>query len=327
MIAMKKNSPTINTNGDAGDAGAGGVGLAVLNGIGERLKAKGRRLKAKICRMACQNFRETGSSQIEGKVYYLQSIEEPHFWGNVDRSSMQQADIISRFGASVRRLRFRLGVTQQDLAERAGLHQTYIAGIERGNRNVTLKSLVKLAHALQVSTAALLESTTHAQGGGEGTRRPARHAECADILMVEDNRDDVDLALAAFKQARITNTVQVLRDGRQALDFLSCTGNYARRKKGQSPHLVLLDLGLPKVSGLEVLRRIKADPNTRSIPVVVLTASHDSKELAECLLLGAETYIVKPVDFNGLSQATPRLRLDWALLKPAPAAGRSTQRL
>jgi len=240
---------------------------------------------------------------------------------------MEQVEIISRFGASVRKLRFRLGVTQQWLAERAGLHQTYIAGIERGNRNVTLKSVIKLAAALQVSAASLLDTPSHATGRSRGSRGPGRPGESVDILMVEDNRDDVELTLDAFKKARITNTVQIVRDGRQALDYLFCTGNYARRKKTENPHLVLLDLGLPKVSGLEVLRRLKADPRTRSIPVIVLTASHDSKELAECMLLGAETYIVKPVDFPGLTQATPRLHLNWALLKPSDAAARSAHRL
>jgi len=236
---------------------------------------------------------------------------------------MLQAEIISRFGASVRKLRSRLGVTQQDLAERAGLHQTYIAGIERGNRNVTLKSIEKLAHALQVSIPSLLDTALHSDGRSGGRSRSGR---CVDILMVEDNRDDVELTLEAFSKARITNSVQVVRDGREALDYIFCAGRFAKRSMADCPHLVLLDLGLPKISGLEVLRRLKADERTESVPVVILTGSHDSKELAECLLLGAETYLVKPVDFSGLTRATPRLKLDWALLKPPDPAPHVRQR-
>jgi two-component system response regulator len=137
-----------------------------------------------------------------------------------------------------------------------------------------------------------------------------------DILMVEDDPDDVALTMQAFKHARMTNFVQVVRDGKEALDFLFCRGGFARRKMEQRPHLVLLDLNLPKVGGMDVLRRVKGDRRTRLIPVVVLTASRDSQELALCRRLGAETFIVKPVDFQGLSQATSQLHLDWVLLKP-----------
>jgi CheY-like chemotaxis protein len=199
-----------------------------------------------------------------------------------------------------------LAISQAMLARRAGLHQTYIAGIESGGRNLTLKSIDKLAGALQVPTATLLSA---AGGAGWG---PAAAAH-VDILMVEDNRDDVALALRTFNQARITNSVQVVHDGREALDFLFCEGRFAGRMAEDRPQLVLLDLKLPRVSGLEVLWRIKTDERTRSIPVVVLTGSQDSQILAECQRLGAEASIAKPVDFHGLSLATSRLNLDWTL--------------
>ena len=238
---------------------------------------------------------------------------------------MAASQIISRFGASVRDLRYRLGISQETLAERADLHRTYIAGIEGGVRNVTLKSIDKLARALQVSTATLF---LHAgkPGGLTGLASgESSTGHCVDILMVEDNPDDVELTLQAFKEARITNSVQVVRDGEEALDFLFCKGRFAHRKKEERPQLVLLDLNLPKINGMEVLRRIKADKRTRSIPVVVLTVSRNTQEQLECQRLGVKTYIIKPVDFVTLSQVTPQLKLNWTLLKPVKIAERNVR--
>jgi len=219
-----------------------------------------------------------------------------------------------QFGAAVRKLRYGLDISQAALAQRAGLHQTYIAGIESGGRNVTLKSIEKLAGALQVPSAALLSAA-------DGPSGPPANAY-VDILLVEDNSDDVELALHAFRQSRIANPVQVVRDGGDALDFLFATGRFAGRKTENRPQLVLLDLNLPKVSGIEVLLRIKSDGRTRSIPVVVVTDSQDPQILAECRRLGAESHIVKPIDFQSLGQATLLLDLNWALLWPPEAAVR-----
>ncbi len=186
------------------------------------------------------------------------------------------------------------------------MHRTYIAGIEGGARNLTLKSIDKLARALQVSVATLLLNSNH----------------LGEILLVEDNQDDVDLTLRAFRKANITNPIQVVGDGEAALDYLFCTGRFAARSIEDRPHLVLLDLDLPKIGGMEVLRRIKADERTKSIPVAILTASQDIQQLNECERSGAHTYIVKPVDFHGLSQATRRLNLSWALLEPSETTPR-----
>ena len=135
-----------------------------------------------------------------------------------------------------------------------------------------------------------------------------------DILFVEDQADDVELTTQALKSANITNRIHIVRDGAAALDFLFGNGEYAQRERSRRPQMVLLDLNLPKVSGLEVLRRIKADPRTRSIPVVVLTASKRDRDIATSKRLGAEAYIVKPVDFQNLSQVTPQLSLQWAAI-------------
>ncbi len=226
----------------------------------------------------------------------------------------------------MRHLRYRLGISQETLAERADLHRTYIAGIEGGVRNVTLKSINKLARALQVSCATLLSQTSGQLDPDDATGSDLSTGERVDILMVEDNRDDVELTLNAFKQARITNPVKIAHDGVEALDFLFCAGPYAQRSREYRPQLVLLDLKLPTLDGIEVLRRIKADERTRAIPVVVLTASQDCCELAECRRLGAETYILKPVDVYGLIGATPRLNLNWALLKPREVKPHSPRR-
>ena len=232
---------------------------------------------------------------------------------------MPGSGVIVRFGASVRSLRFRLGISQEELAERADLHRTYIAGIERGARNVTLKSMDKLAGALGVSTAALLDPAGKlaVRPGGPGSG--LSNGKFLDILMVEDNQADVELTLHAFKKAIITNPIHVVYDGAEALDFLFCRGRYANRKMENRPQLVLLDLNLPRVSGLEVLRRIKSDPRTKTIPVIVLTASRRDRDIGECHRMGAATYIVKPVDFENFSKVTPQLSLRWALLEPALA--------
>jgi CheY-like chemotaxis protein/DNA-binding XRE family transcriptional regulator len=236
------------------------------------------------------------------------------------------SQITTGFGATVRRLRHRLGISQEVLAERADLHRTYIAGIEGGVRNVTLKSIHKLARALEVSAATLLVPPIESGGPLDRVRGELPAGKCVDILLVEDDLNDVELTLRAFKQARISNSVQVVHDGEAALDFLFCTGQFAQRKTQGQPQLVLLDLNLPRVGGKEVLRRIKTDRRTRSIPVVVLTVSRDSQDIAQCQRLGAETYIVKPVNFQSLGQATPRLNFSWALYLSDRSATESAAR-
>ena len=143
-----------------------------------------------------------------------------------------------------------------------------------------------------------------------------------EILLVEDNPHDVELALYAFNKHNLANHIEVVRDGAEALDYLFCTGSYAHRHIEDIPKMVLLDLKLPKVDGLEVLQRIKADPRTRLIPVVVLTSSSEERDIVESYRLGVNSYIVKPVDFEQFAEAVRQLGLYWVLLnQPPPAPG------
>jgi two-component system response regulator len=139
-----------------------------------------------------------------------------------------------------------------------------------------------------------------------------------EILLVEDNPNDVELALHSLKQHNLANHVQVARDGAEALDFIFGTGPYAGRRLRDGPMVVLLDLKLPLVDGLEVLRRVKSDPRTRALPVVVLTSSRKERDVVESYQLGVNSYIVKPVDFEQFTEAVRQLGLYWVLLNEPP---------
>jgi two-component system response regulator len=144
-----------------------------------------------------------------------------------------------------------------------------------------------------------------------------------EILLVEDNRDDEMLTLRALKRNNIANEIVVARDGAEALDYLFAVGEYAGRDTGTMPQVVLLDLKLPKVDGLEVLRRIRADKRTRILPVVVLTSSDEERDIVESYSLGANSYIRKPVDFGQFVETIRQLGLYWLVLNQAPPEGRS----
>lgn len=141
------------------------------------------------------------------------------------------------------------------------------------------------------------------------------------ILMVEDTADDADLALRALKKNNILNEVVLARDGAEALDYLFGFGAFAGRDVQDTPQVVLLDLNLPKVSGLEVLRRIRADDRTKLIPVVVLTSSKEEQDLVKSYTLGANSYVRKPVDFVQFSDAVRQLGMYWLLLNEVPPRG------
>ncbi|MDO8726588.1 MAG: response regulator [Candidatus Methanoperedens sp.] len=139
-----------------------------------------------------------------------------------------------------------------------------------------------------------------------------------EILLVEDNPYDVELTLTALKENNLTNKVHVLNDGAEALEFIFATGAHAQRNIRNIPKVVLLDLKLPKVNGLEVLRRIKSDERTKKIPVVVLTSSQEERDIVKSYNLGANSYIIKPVDFNKFIDAVAKLSLYWVLLNKPP---------
>jgi len=227
---------------------------------------------------------------------------------------VRSIDVKKIFGAAVKDWRHQLGLSQEELAERSDLHRTYISSVERGIRNVSLENITRLARALEISVTSLFPLSGRKDGPNTEARNIGSSKNVVDVLLIEDNPDDMVLALDAFKEARFKNRVQVISDGAEALNYIFARGKYARRRVAR-PQIILLDLNLPKVSGLEVLRRIKADKRTRMIPVIVLTVSEKGSDMVECRRLGVESYIVKPVDFQRLSQATPRLNLDWVLLK------------
>ena len=139
------------------------------------------------------------------------------------------------------------------------------------------------------------------------------------ILLVEDQQDDVELTVRAFKRHKLCNEIVVASDGEEALDYLFCTGIHAERDPGAVPEVVLLDLKLPKVPGLEVLRRMRADERTKRIPVVVLTSSNEERDIIGSYDFGANSFVRKPVNFSEFLDATKQLGLYWLVLNQ-PAA-------
>jgi CheY-like chemotaxis protein len=142
--------------------------------------------------------------------------------------------------------------------------------------------------------------------------------EDVEILLVEDNPNDVELTLRALQKQNLTSKVFVVKDGAEALDFMFATGMYSKRKVENRPRVILLDLKLPKVDGIEVLRKIKSDARTRHTPVVMLTSSQEERDVMETYNLGVNSYIVKPVDFNNFVHAVAELGVYWAILNKIP---------
>ena len=143
--------------------------------------------------------------------------------------------------------------------------------------------------------------------------------EPIEILLVEDNPHDVELTLRAFRRSNLANRIDVARDGEEALAYLFRTGAYAERKDS-APRVMLLDLKLPKIDGIEVLRRVRADERFRSMPIVMLTTSREERDVMECYRLGVNSFIVKPVDFSQFTDVVQQLGMYWLVLNQPPAA-------
>jgi two-component system, response regulator len=141
-----------------------------------------------------------------------------------------------------------------------------------------------------------------------------------EVLLVEDNPADLELTLHALRQNGLANKIQIARDGEEALDFLFCRGAQSQRNPNHTPRLILLDLKLPKVDGIEVLRQVKGDPRTKTIPVTVLTTSKEERDLAQCYELGVNSYIQKPVDFDEFRNTVKQFAMYWLLVNTPPPA-------
>jgi CheY-like chemotaxis protein len=227
----------------------------------------------------------------------------------------------ARLGVVIRTYRQQLGISQEELAWRANMHRTYISDIERGARNVTVKSVANLAKAFQTTVGNLF---SYASAPEDDAVRDliAHSARPREILLVEDDAADAELALRAFKCAKFTNPFKVVRNAEEAWDYLFALGRYAKRV-ASPPQLILLDIHLPTMSGLEFLRRLKAEERTREIPVVILTGSRDDRLIIECSRLGAENYIVKPLAPENFLRVTPKLNLH-VTLGSSPASEEET---
>ena len=138
--------------------------------------------------------------------------------------------------------------------------------------------------------------------------------ETKDILYIEDNPNDIELTLRALKKYNVANSIQVIKDGEEALEYIFATGRYAERDKNKKPKVILLDLKLPKVGGLEILKRMKSEEQTKSIPVVILTSSREEKDMIESYNYGVNSYVVKPIKFENFSEAVSTLGLYWLLI-------------
>lgn len=225
-------------------------------------------------------------------------------------------ELLSGFGSTVRSRRVKLSFSQEDLAHRAGLHRTYISDVERGARNMTIDSIAKLAGALDIPIANFFPKTRkHAANlpGRQKEKNP--RSKAVDILLVEDNPKHVELTLNALEKSGLTNRILVVTTGEEALEVLLGQDRFGRRLPQKNPKVILLDLALPNIGGLEVLRRIRTDRRTQSIPVVILTSSRSDQDYKECVKFGVTAYINKPVDFVEFSTIMPKFGFRWMLLE------------
>ncbi|MHB1048604.1 MAG: response regulator [Bacteroidota bacterium] len=223
-------------------------------------------------------------------------------------------------GYTIRDIRIEKNFTQEEVANRSGLHRTYITDVERGHRNISIESFEKIAAALQTPLSVFFErceekrsQPLHLVNVSHTQNLRAPHP--IEILIVEDDPNFVELSLHAFQMANVRNVIHVARDGTEALDCIFATGSYETRKSLPPPSLILLDLKLPKVDGLEVLSRIRSNESTKHIPVIVMTASQSAEDVSRCERLGVQQYLTKPISFGVFSGIAASIGLQWLLLE------------
>jgi two-component system, response regulator len=231
----------------------------------------------------------------------------------------------ARFGIIIRRMRIAKNISQEELAERAQLHRTYLTDVEHGKRNLSLESIRKIAIALDVSLSELFLEIEKAESQRMEliTIHKRTHVEqqlAVEILVVEDDPSYVELTLHALRMGNVTNKIHVVRDGAEALEFFFANEPATTHEVNRIPKLVLLDLKLPKVDGIEVLEHIRSSPHTATIPVVVMTSSNDDVDFKRCLALGVHEYIVKPFNFEQFSRIMPLVGFHWLLLDKRKAS-------
>lgn len=228
-------------------------------------------------------------------------------------------EFLAEFGSFVRDERKRLGISQEELAERSGLHRTYITDVERGVRNMTFESTLKLMRALDIPFHRIFPRSR--------TRIDDRPSDAiAEILLVEDNARDRELTIGALQRYSLVNHIATAGTGHEALSILGIEGE-ARRAGGSQrlPNLALLDLRLPDIDGTEVLRRIRSHERTRRLPVVILTASRSDIDYRESTRMGISGYLTKPVDWLEFSMMMPKFGFRWMLLGRSLETGQNSR--
>jgi two-component system response regulator len=232
---------------------------------------------------------------------------------------MEKSDLRKMFGAEVKRRRTELGLSQEELAERADLHRTYVSDVESGKRNPSLASIQRLAGALGAPLSVVFgsaEGTALRPAPGRVDGHPAAADRTADILLADGDAKTTQITLAVFRRLKLTNRVLAVRNGEEVLDYIFCRGAHATRVNRRFPQVVLLDLDLPKLAGLEVLRQLKADHRTRLIPIVPMSGLPKDRRAKEAARLGGEVCLLKPLTFDSFSQIMPKLSFSLTLFKP-----------